>query len=185
METTSRRRSWAVCAVTLLGISAFLGITASASENENSQSPAQASLTALGVPWSSPAATPAVPPAPTTTTTPPTPTTVPPAPPAPTPAATPQPTPITDAAPTGYGCAAALAYLAANAAPGFTFECPGYAAGHEAMTCVDHAPECGGEHLIVISDPCPAAYMNEAYNSNSWSDALGEFTRPIDPYGAC
>jgi hypothetical protein len=85
----------------------------------------------------------------------------------------------------GYGCAAALAYLSANAAPGFTFECPGYADGHEAMTCVNHAPECGGEHLIAIADPCPAAYMNEAYNSNSWSDSLQEFTRPIDPYGAC
>ena len=31
------------------------------------------------------------------------------------------------ATPTGYGCAAALAYLAANAAPGFTFQCPGNA----------------------------------------------------------
>jgi hypothetical protein len=57
--------------------------------------------------------------------------------------------------------------------------------GHEAMTCIDHAPECAGEHLIAIADPCPAAYMNEAYNSNSWSDTLGAFTRPIDPYGAC
>lgn len=53
------------------------------------------------------------------------------------------------------------------------------------MTCIDHAPECAGEHLIAIADPCPAAYMNEAYNSNSWSDTLGAFTRPIDPYGAC
>jgi hypothetical protein len=53
------------------------------------------------------------------------------------------------------------------------------------MTCVNHDPECPGEHLIVIADPCPAAYMNEAYNSNSWSDATGTFTRPIDPYGSC
>jgi hypothetical protein len=53
------------------------------------------------------------------------------------------------------------------------------------MTCVNIAGLCAGEHLIAISDPCPAAYMNEAYNSNSWSDSLGEFTRPIDPYGGC
>jgi hypothetical protein len=84
----------------------------------------------------------------------------------------------------GYGCAAALAYLAANAAPGFTFECPGSADGHQAMTCINNSL-CPGEHLIAIADPCPAAYMNEAYNSNSWSDSLGEFTRPLDPYGFC
>jgi len=53
------------------------------------------------------------------------------------------------------------------------------------MTCVNIAGLCAGEHLIAISDPCSAAYMNEAYNSNSWSDSLGEFTRPIDPYGSC
>jgi hypothetical protein len=53
------------------------------------------------------------------------------------------------------------------------------------MTCVNIAGLCLGEHLIAIADPCQAAYMNEAYNSNSWSDSLGEFTRPIDPYGAC
>jgi len=86
--------------------------------------------------------------------------------------------------PSGYGCAAALAYLAANANPEFSFECPGSADGHEAMTCINNAL-CPGEHLIAIADPCPAAYMNEAYNSNSWSDTLGEFTRPIDPYGEC
>jgi hypothetical protein len=86
--------------------------------------------------------------------------------------------------PSGYGCAAALAYLAANANPEFSFECPGLADGNEAMTCINNAL-CPGEHLIAIADPCPAAYMNEAYNSNSWSDALGEFTRPIDPYGEC
>jgi hypothetical protein len=94
----------------------------------------------------------------------------------------PAPTPPT---PTGYGCAAALAYLAANANPEFTFSCPGYADGNEAMTCVNIAGLCGGEHLIVINDPCPAAYMNEAYNSQSWSDSEARFTRPIDPYGAC
>jgi len=136
---------------------------------------------------------------PTTTAPPVTTTTVAPTPPpvtaavsAPPPATAPATTPATAPAaapnvspPSGYGCGAALAYLAANAAPGFTFECPGYADGHEAMTCVNVDPECVGEHLIVIADPCPAAYMNEAYNSNSWSDATDSFTRPIDPYGAC
>jgi hypothetical protein len=131
-------------------------------------------------------------PAPTTTTTAPptTATTGPlPTPATTTPAAqTPpvvQATPSVAAEPSGYGCAAALAYLAAHAAPGFSFECPGYADGNEAMTCVNHAPECSGEHLIVISDPCPAAYMNEAFNSNSWSDATDTFTQGIDPYGSC
>jgi len=93
--------------------------------------------------------------------------------------------PSVSAEPSGYGCAAALAYLAAHAAPGFSFQCPGYADGNEAMTCVDHAPECAGERIIVIADPCPAAYMNEAYNSNSWSDATDSFAQGIDPYGAC
>ncbi len=47
-----------------------------------------------------------------------------------------------------YGCAAALAYLRANAAPGFTFSCPGNAYGHQAMTCYYHAPQCPvlGDH---------------------------------------
>ncbi len=126
----------------------------------------------------------------TTTTVPVSPpsTTVPPPAPAPAPAqqapapeASPNPAPE----PSNYGCAAALAYLSANANPEFTFECPGYADGHEAMTCVNIAGLCSGQHVIAINDPCAAAYMNEAYNSNSWSDDLGEFTRPIDPYGSC
>jgi hypothetical protein len=130
----------------------------------------------------------------TTTTAPPTTTTTQPPPatatapvsaPAPPVASAAPAAPSVAATPSGYGCAAALAYLAANANPEFSFECPGYADGNEAMTCVNHDPECPGEHLIVIADPCPAAYMNEAYNSNSWSDATGTFTRPIDPYGSC
>jgi hypothetical protein len=81
----------------------------------------------------------------------------------------------------GYGCAAALAYLRANAAPGFTFACPGYAYGNQAMTCVNHAPQCAGEKLIAIAVPCPAAYMNEAHNS--W--VLTGHGSGIDPYGYC
>jgi hypothetical protein len=83
--------------------------------------------------------------------------------------------------PTGYGCAAALAYLAAHSAPGFTFECPGYAMGNQAMTCVNHAPECAGQKIIAIAVPCAAAYMNEAHNS--WV-LIGQATG-IDPYGYC
>lgn len=85
------------------------------------------------------------------------------------------------ATPSGYGCAAALAYLAANAAPGFTFQCPGNAWGHQAMTCVNHAPQCAGQKLITIAVPCAAAYMNEAHNS--W--VLTGTGSGIDPYGYC
>jgi hypothetical protein len=50
------------------------------------------------------------------------------------------------------------------------------------MTCVNVAGVCPGEQVIAISDPCPAAYMNEA--SNSWV-LLGESSASIDPYGSC
>jgi hypothetical protein len=81
-----------------------------------------------------------------------------------------------------WGCGAALTYLRAYAAPGYAFECPGYAEGHEGMTCVSDAIACPSGPMIAIADPCAQTYMNEA--SNSWvltrqSDA------PIDPYGAC
>ena len=82
----------------------------------------------------------------------------------------------------GSSCATALAYLAANSAPGFHFECPGYALGHQAMTCVNVAGVCPGEDLIVISTVCPASYMNEAHNS--WIVA-GYRSGSIDPYGYC
>jgi hypothetical protein len=82
----------------------------------------------------------------------------------------------------GYGCGAALAYLEAHAAPGFTFACPAWADGHQAMTCVNVAGVCSGTRVIAISIPCPAAYMNEA--SNSWV-VLGESKAPLDPYGFC
>ncbi len=81
-----------------------------------------------------------------------------------------------------YGCGPALTYLAAHAAPGFLFECPGYAFGHQGFTCIDIANVCPDEALIVISDPCPAAYMNEASNSLV---AEGLSTAPFDPFGNC
>jgi len=80
------------------------------------------------------------------------------------------------------GCAAALAYLASHAAPGFRFECPGYALGHQAMTCVDVPGVCSGQKVIAIAVACPASWMNEA--SNSWV-LTGMSSRPIDPYGHC
>jgi hypothetical protein len=83
---------------------------------------------------------------------------------------------------TAWGCDAALAYLSAYAAPGFSFECPGYAEGHEGMTCTNEPGVCPGENLIAINNPCPQAYMNEA--SNSWV-AVGLSDAPIDPYGSC
>ena len=82
----------------------------------------------------------------------------------------------------GYGCQSAIAYLDANAAPGFAIECPGYAEGHQAMTCDNVAGVCPGTKVIAISTPCPAAYMNEA--SNSWV-LMGARKAPIDPYGYC
>ncbi len=92
------------------------------------------------------------------------------------------PVPPTTAQPSGWGCGPALAYLSAHAAAGFRFECPGYADGHQAMTCVNVAGLCPGEKLIAIAVACPAAYMNEA--SNSWV-LTGQSDAPIDPYGYC
>jgi hypothetical protein len=115
---------------------------------------------------------------------------------APTPAAptaTPQavvpaPAPFSGAVPPfgkawAWGCAAAVAYLNAYAAPGFTISCPGNAGGHQAATtCISGYSLCSDGRSIVIADPCPAAYMNEA--SNSWV-LLGLLDAPIDPYGSC
>jgi hypothetical protein len=83
---------------------------------------------------------------------------------------------------TTTGCAAALAYLRVHAAPGFTLSCPGFAYGHQAMTCNHNPQVCPRSREIVIADPCPAAYMNEA--SNSWV-LLGLSSDRIDPYGVC
>ena len=110
-------------------------------------------------------------------------TTVPAAPPAPATAPAPAST-TTAPAPNGigYGCTPALAYLQAHAAPGFVFECPGWADGRQAMTCYNIAGLCAGAKLIAIATPCPAAYMNEA--SNSWV-VVGKSNTAIDPYGYC
>ena len=97
---------------------------------------------------------------------------------------------------TVWGCSAALAYLSAYAAPGFTLDCPGYAEGHEAMTCIHGTPEypdaCLNGPTIAISDPCPQAYMNESANSWNLTGQLsveqakfGVSYADIDPFGAC
>jgi hypothetical protein len=83
---------------------------------------------------------------------------------------------------TAWGCGAALAYLQAYAAKSFTLECPGYAEGQEAMTCMNQAGVCPGTSVIAIADPCPQAYMNEASNSYV---ILGLANTPIDPFGPC
>jgi hypothetical protein len=84
---------------------------------------------------------------------------------------------------TGYGCNAALDYLTKYAAPGFWLVCPGYARGHQAETvCQSGTAPCNIMRIIVIADPCPNAYMNEA--SNSWL-MMGASDAPLDPYGAC
>ena len=123
---------------------------------------------------------------------------------APSPAPTPPPAPVAPPAPavpavgqaTAWGCSAALAYLQAYAAPGFTLDCPGYAEGHEAMTCLYDTPAypdaCPSGPTIAISDPCPQAYMNES--ANSWNltgqlsteqQKLGVSYADIDPFGPC
>lgn len=79
----------------------------------------------------------------------------------------------------GWGCADALAYLKANANPAYSLVCPGFAQGHQAMTCNELAGICSGFNEIVIAIPCPAAYENEAWNS--WHIVLG----PFDPFGSC
>ena len=83
---------------------------------------------------------------------------------------------------TAWGCGAALAYLQAYAAKGFMLECPGYAEGREAMTCMRETGVCPTSAVIAIADPCPQAYMNEASNSYV---ITGVADSPIDPCGPC
>jgi hypothetical protein len=91
------------------------------------------------------------------------------------------PAAVTATSPSGSGCAAAFSWLSSHSAPGYKFVCPGYAEGHQAMTCINTAA-CPGVRVIVIAIPCPAAYMNEAHNSWIISGlAVGK----IDPYGYC
>jgi hypothetical protein len=189
--------SFAISGVMVGGIAATSGASGATAAPTTSTAAdiAPATTTTSTVPASDDVPPPGTAVATTTTTTT---TTVPPAPPpapapspppaaAPAPAPAPPPAPVVPALPargeaTASGCSAALAYLAAYSAPGFTFACPGYALGHEAMTCINEPGACPGENLIAIADPCANAYMNEA--SNSWV-LTGQSSAPIDPYGAC
>jgi hypothetical protein len=85
-------------------------------------------------------------------------------------------------APGAAKCAVALAYLKAHSAPEFHFECPGYALGHQSMTCINVPGVCPGSRLITLDTVCPASYENEA--SNSWV-LIGQSKAPIDPFGHC
>jgi hypothetical protein len=93
--------------------------------------------------------------------------------------------PTTTTAPvdTGYGCADAIAYLRAHADPAYQIVCPADSGpGSEAFTCSNLPGYCVGFQEVIITDPCPAAYMNEA--SNTWV-IDGKSSAPIDPYGSC
>ncbi len=151
-------------------------------------------ITPAPAPAPAPSSAPAATVTTTTTTVPPAPTPAPAPPPAPAaapaatvaPASAPAPSDPSVVPPVGqataWGCGAALAYLQAYAAKGFTLECPGYAEGREAMTCMNQAGVCPGTSVIAIADPCPQAYMNEASNSFV---ILGLADTPIDPFGPC
>jgi hypothetical protein len=49
------------------------------------------------------------------------------------------------------------------------------------MTC-ENTSACPGAKVIVIADPCPIAYMNEAHNSWLFADHVSGV---IDPFGHC
>jgi hypothetical protein len=84
---------------------------------------------------------------------------------------------------TAYGCAAAMAYLEAYAAPDFIIACAIDPSEHQATTtCISGYSACSLGRFILISDPCPAAYMNEASNSRV---LIGLSEAPLDPYGSC
>lgn len=83
--------------------------------------------------------------------------------------------------PGGYGCDAALAYLAANQAPGFVDICGAQSAGPGAAgKTVANFNGGVASGTIYISCPAPIVYMNEA--SNSWR-LSGLSSTPFDPWG--
>lgn len=206
MTSAALRRSALLFPLVLLGVLVFMavqlpipaGTASSPTVPRAVLEEAAAAMAQTIVRPATPAPAPA-PPAPTTTatTTAPAPPPTPPAPPvtpptaavAATPAPAPAPTPAASdpaALPavgqaTAWGCGAALSYLQAYAAKGFTLECPGYADGREAMTCWNTS-SCPGSAVIAIADACPEAYMNEASNSLVMTGAADA---PIDPFGPC
>lgn len=79
-------------------------------------------------------------------------------------------------------CAAAISYLQTHANPTFRIQCPGYAAGHQAMTCINHSALCSGENVITIAVPCPASYENEARNSYVLTGESGYMGHALDEH---
>jgi hypothetical protein len=76
-----------------------------------------------------------------------------------------------------------MAYLEAYAAPDFIIACAIDPYEHEATTtCISGYSPCSLGRFILIADPCPAAYMNEASNSRV---LVGLSNAPFDPYGSC
>jgi hypothetical protein len=73
-------------------------------------------------------------------------------------------------------CVAAIAAVEARGlfrAAGFVVVCPGYALGHEGMTCMNVAGVCPGAREIVIHDPEPHVVANEFENSRIFSGIPG------------
>jgi hypothetical protein len=69
-------------------------------------------------------------------------------------------------------CASAIASVEGRGlfpAPGFVVVCPGYALGHEGMTCMNVAGVCPGAREIVIHYPQPFVVANEFENSRIFS----------------
>ncbi len=186
--------------VGLVGAGAVVGLAACGVATTNDSAPGATSehpavfapTTTTGPPSTAPTAPPA------TTTAPAAPPATAPTPPpttsasatTTTPAATPTtapadlaPSPSTAPVDTGYGCADAVAYLKAHADPAYQIICPADSGpGSEAFTCSNLPGACVGFQEVIITDPCPAAYMNEA--SNTWV-IDGKSDAPIDPYGSC
>ncbi len=76
-----------------------------------------------------------------------------------------------------------MAYLKAYAAPDFIIACVIDPLAHQATTtCISGYSPCSLGRFILISDPCPAAYMNEASNSLV---LMGLSDAHLDPYGSC
>jgi hypothetical protein len=73
-------------------------------------------------------------------------------------------------------CAAAVESVESRGlfpAADFTVVCPGYALGHEGMTCLNEAAICPGLKEIVIHDPQPFVVANEFENSRIFSGSPG------------
>lgn len=83
-------------------------------------------------------------------------------------AAAPAPSPAVAVSPPASPCEAAITTVEGRGlfpAAGFVVVCPGFALGHEGMTCMNVAGVCPGARQIVIHDPQPFVVANEFENS--------------------